>query len=398
MKKPSLIIIILLLLTINPTRISAQIRQITQPAPQTVLNKFKQYYLFEPISNTTPVVAEVPVTNTPLAYGSTLALLEIETNTLQPWERQTKQKSTPRKVFTTINNGAESDEINLYDNNTATYTEFPISSSQTESRVTLRIQYDSPITSSSINLQLAAYARPPDKISLKTTYYNQENIVISEKPYSPYDLRFPTRTADVWEIILEYSQPLRINEISLTEQLSARSRENYVRFLIKPAHTYRLYANADGYVSLPYIERGNLSASQDTLTVPLPQPQNNPLYIPADSDNDTIPNTADNCPTIANPDQTDENNNTKGDACEDFDLDGIINNTDNCPDQPNRNQQDNDGDNVGDACDEEESRLTERLFFLPWLGIALGFGVVIILFIITTKKSPTKPENNKTPD
>ena len=37
---------------------------------------------------------------------------------------------------------------------------------------------------------------------------------------------------------------------------------------------------------------------------------------PLDSDNDGIPNSQDNCPYIANYDQTDSNNNGVGDACE----------------------------------------------------------------------------------
>jgi hypothetical protein len=61
----------------------------------------------------------------------------------------------------------------------------------------------------------------------------------------------------------------------------------------------------------------------------------------SDLDGDGIPNTTDNCPTVANPDQHDE------------DVDGIGNACDNCPATANPSQANADSDGVGDACDPE---------------------------------------------
>lgn len=61
--------------------------------------------------------------------------------------------------------------------------------------------------------------------------------------------------------------------------------------------------------------------------------------IPDDIDEDGIDDEFDNCRTVPNSDQTDE------------DGDGIGNLCDNCPTRPNADQVDSNGDGIGDACD-----------------------------------------------
>ncbi|GEM_PF-3556207 len=90
-----------------------------------------------------------------------------------------------------------------------------------------------------------------------------------------------------------------------------------------------------------------------------------PLDDKNDVDGDGVCGDADNCPANHNPDQLDCNWNGVGDTCEiqengfiglasvcgDMDEDGVSNEEDNCPVVPNGNQLDTDQDMIGDLCD-----------------------------------------------
>ncbi|HVN39130.1 MAG TPA: thrombospondin type 3 repeat-containing protein [Myxococcota bacterium] len=76
-----------------------------------------------------------------------------------------------------------------------------------------------------------------------------------------------------------------------------------------------------------------------------------------DRDLDGVLDGLDNCPSVANPSQTDSNSNGIGDACElgaDSDGDGVPDVSDNCPLVINPDQQDFDHDGMGDACDPDD--------------------------------------------
>ena len=73
-----------------------------------------------------------------------------------------------------------------------------------------------------------------------------------------------------------------------------------------------------------------------------------------DDDNDTILDINDNCPWTANTDQADTDNDGEGDMCDDdIDGDGVLNVDDNCPMTANTDQADLDGDGIGDVCDDD---------------------------------------------
>ncbi|MEW5794820.1 MAG: thrombospondin type 3 repeat-containing protein [Candidatus Zixiibacteriota bacterium] len=79
----------------------------------------------------------------------------------------------------------------------------------------------------------------------------------------------------------------------------------------------------------------------------------------ADSDGDGLADGCDNCPDLANLDQSDLDYDKVGDLCDpcvfdaqnDIDDDGLCAQEDNCPESANSNQADADQDGIGDACD-----------------------------------------------
>ena len=74
-----------------------------------------------------------------------------------------------------------------------------------------------------------------------------------------------------------------------------------------------------------------------------------------DDDNDTVSDDADNCPFTSNIDQLDTDADGYGDLCDgDLDNDDVDNQNDNCIAAPNPDQTDTDGDLTGDACDVDD--------------------------------------------
>jgi len=240
---------------------------------------------------------------------------------------------------------------------------------------------------SSLVFQVSANSRLPQEIELVASYQGQEAILVARETLTESEVSFPSTAVDFLRLKVYYRQPWRLAAIHSADTQSTSAYS--VRFLARPDNQYVFYWDQDWAVSTPVAETTDLSGRVVIGT--LGDMIDNEQYRNIDVDGDGVVDSsvngglADNCPSIPNPDQADVNNNGVGDVCDDFDRDGVRNNSDNCVDKPNGYQEDEDGDGVGDVCDGEESRLTEKYTWLPWVGIVIAGTVLFALFIIAAK-------------
>jgi hypothetical protein len=280
----------------------------------------------------------------------------------------------------------------LVDNDLRTSILFPVSEDPATNVAVITLSSATPITSSQLFIALDNNVALPHKIEVRTMTgagdKNEDlmgNIVVAQKALQSSNVLFPKTISDYWQVTLWYSQPLRIVELQLgQEELPSTQRAN-VRFLAQPNAPYTLYFDADRNVTTPHVESGDLTSDKGVVRISEAPTGQNPLYVVADGDRDGVADLNDNCISLANTDQLDVNTNGLGDACDDFDRDGVSNSRDNCINEPNRDQADIDGDMKGDACDDDESRVTEKYPWLPWVGMGSAAVVLIVLFAVTAR-------------
>ncbi|KKT41371.1 hypothetical protein A2W54_02125 [Candidatus Giovannonibacteria bacterium RIFCSPHIGHO2_02_43_13] len=354
-------------------------------ATDDILSAFRKYKELR-ITQTVPSVIEI-------SFGEYLerfdfAVVDISGNSPVPYyfRREIFSNKIPVSAAANISQLMAS---RMTDENTRTYAEFNLTGGDVGvAEIVLRSQ--KPIVSSSLNFLLDDHVAMPNFVEIRARMETgAQKIVVANSRVGGRVIDFPRTVSDEWHVAFRFSQPLRISEISLAQENAVKTSSNILRFLSQPGSTYRIYFDADRSVKLTLGEAGNLASNEEVVRIPELFTILNPIYKIADIDNDGLPDIADNCVSIANSDQTDENNNGKGDACDDFDRDGPINSLDNCPNLPNYDQKDADGDKIGDVCDKEESRITEQYPWIPWVGIGFA-GVVLIILFAFTAMTPKK--------
>jgi len=348
-----------------------------------VINAYRSYKDIDYISINAPTVVEVPFADE-FIERSEFIILDKTTNFFEPYFLKQEMLligKTPVSISANPDNNTASQ---MNDNNTQTYADFSLPD-DAQGQVQITLLGASPIISSALTVILDANVALPSFVEIRAFINGQNRIVVANRKMDQQTVYFPQTASNKWLITFTFAQPLRISELQLNQDHIKGLNTHDVRFLAQPSHSYRVYFNPDRVASAPVGEMGNLIFAENIFVIPAIS-QKNSKYVVADVDNDGVPDINDNCVFITNSNQQDINNNKRGDACDDFDQDGIINSKDNCLNNPNRAQEDLDSDNIGNVCDKEESRITERHVWVPWVGIGFAAIVLIVLFALTARQ------------
>lgn len=348
----------------------------------TEISAFRSFKDVSSIPITVPTVVEVPFDGEYLERAE-FAVHEDGSDSFQPYFFNVKnafENSKTRISSIPVNSSVS----NLIDGKYNTSAEYQLPETY-KGEVEFLIKGEQSISASSLNIVLDNNVAMPTFIEIRTNSGGKKRIIVARKRILGNTVVFPRWGAGEWIIKLWYAQPLRISELQLMQEDVERATTKGLRFLAQPKETYRIYFNPDRNVFIKTGESGDLRDDKDVLSVVSDGPEVNILYKAADVDGDGIADRLDNCVRTANTQQIDSDNNNRGDACDDFDKDGVINSKDNCPNNPNRRQLDEDADGIGDVCDGEESRITEKYIWLPWVGIFLVAVIIFMLFFITIK-------------
>ncbi len=312
-----------------------------------------------------------------------LAVAESDSGEPQPMIRQDVAPRMRARAVEAIGliDGLEA----LTDGDYDTSGEFRISEDGSASVLTL--ESEEPIRASQVELVLARNVALPYEVQVEAVVSGESKVLFNREEIKNRTVRFLETEASTWRVLMWHSQPLRLNELIIKDEEDVNEEASVITWLARPGESYEIYYDAAVYTRVNAGEVGNLLDDPEVIEeAELGSPMENVAFQEPDSDEDGIADYLDNCITLKNPEQTDLDNNGLGDACEDRDGDGVLDARDNCPENANRDQADEDGDGIGDLCDGEESRITERLTWLPFVAIGFAGAVVLLLIFQTLRK------------
>lgn len=325
------------------------------------ITEYKNIGTISGINVTQPTIVEIKNLN---KDGNYIIVNENSSSTQQQFQT-VKKVIPPQKVEACTNKCVEAPT--LADGNENTTFDFPlISNGLQQGRI--RINYNSPVLTDSVVFRTTSDSYMPTSFTLVIDGKRILNTIQGSRAM------FPRMMAGNIEIEFMYNQPIRFTEVGVGSNLEEVSN---VRFIYQPKGKYSIYLDSPlgrEYIPSPAV---NLFKDSNVTELSVLEINKNTQYKERDTDTDGIPDSSDNCPSQINSDQKDGNNNGTGDVCDDYDYDGVPTYVDNCPQMENPDQKDTDKDGVGDVCDTEESRVTEKYKWIPWvvfIGVFMAIG------------------------
>ena len=272
---------------------------------------FQQMFFVAAPDIIVPTVVEVPLPNMS-GQRTQFLVVDSTTQTYQAASFVQEFETEPVKIGINVNGTPRS---RLIDADQKTSETFPLPEVGT-GLVEFFITGEEAFAASSLVIDLAQNVSLPVSIEITTQVEGEEVIVLAKNKPNSTQVRFPQVTAAEWFVAMEYMQPLRISELRFVQDNIQTDTSNSLRFLAQPETDYQVYFDPELYVSLETAEAGNLATDLDVLVLDeVPVMEANPAFAFADSDADTIADQIDNCVSIVNTDQTDINNNGRGDVC-----------------------------------------------------------------------------------
>ena len=366
---------------------------------QFIKSKFKNYLEIETLNNSIIMPVAVDVTK----YPSNLNLYGVY-NVIDGVFESSRIDISPYEIPLYVTSSAFNPTIeNLIDKKLTTYTDFSVTN---RGGVTsdIIITTAEPVESARINFQMAKNVTFPEEVivyakvnNVMQVVYNNDNFIASGalQLYSPsnnqanvgfLDFQFPSVKSDYWQISFKHINPLRFSELILFQKNDPTKDSARLKFSALPGKKYYIYYDSEVLLNLPQSVSYQDVVGVEATPLRVVSSNQNSEFAGLDTDKDGVKDAFDNCKNIPNADQIDKNLNKIGDACEDDDSDNIMNNKDNCEKVFNPDQKDEDSDGIGDKCDKEESRITEKYAWIPWVGIGSAIISLIALFALTARK------------
>ncbi len=340
---------------------------------------YKQVYEVQKINVADPTIVEIVGT---LPLGAYI-LVDQNNNETQLQFRQNKQFLMPLSVEVCKNSSACEQAPEILDGNqNTTYDFFLTNPGLNQGSIT--VNYAEPVTSENVFFQTVSNSYKPDTFSL----YVDGRLILDNVDSA--QTTFPKISGKVFKIDFKYTKPIRFSEAGAGYNTI---NNDAIRFVYTPNANYKLYAQGYKAENTVFSQTDLFLSTRVSQKVNLGYASSNQSYKANDTDADGVADDSDNCRLAANNNQSDSDNNGIGDACDDYDYDGIATYLDNCPDISNTDQIDTDSDKKGDACDGQESRLTEKYYWLQWGVLAL----VLLSFMFLGYKvyQSTKLENTQ---